>query len=133
MALFFNLEALEKESDNVTDKFLALLEYHYSKRLPKNVYSKHKPSKANLNGSSFILNPGPLFRSDCDPVFKVQYIKLAGRRDYLLYKNYRIVTLDLSLYPDLDLEKIKHNPLLIINNKQIKFKFEENINGYQVR
>ena len=125
MALFFNIDVLEKEGGSDVNKFLSILEYHYSKKLPKNAYTKYKPSKANLTGSSFIVNPGPLFRSLVDPVYKVQYIKLAARRDYLLYKRYRIVTLDLSLYPDVDLAKINQNPLLTITNNQIKFKFEE--------
>lgn len=130
MALFFNLEVLEKESNQDVDKFLAILEYHYSKKLPKNAYTKYKPSKANLTGSSFIINPAPLFKSELPAVYKVQYIKLAARRDYLLYRRYNVVHLDLSMYPDIDLEKIKRNPLLIITNNQIKFKFEEKLNGY---
>lgn len=103
---------------------MAMLEYHYSKRLP-NRYSKYKPSKVPLNGGSYILNPVDLFKDkSTDILYKLQYVKLAGRRDYSLYKLYRYKALQLSYYPDLVLEAIKHNPLLNITQSEILFKYE---------
>ena len=124
MALFFNLQTLESQSDNDSNKFMAMLEYHYSKRLPSK-YSKYKPSKVSLAGGSYLLNPLDLFNDkSTDILFKIQYIKLAGRRDYSLYKLYRYKALQLSYYPDIMLDAIKHNPLLNITQSEILFKYE---------
>ncbi len=132
MALFFNLEILEKEAQTDQLKFLALLEYHYTGKPPKR--GGYKPSKQSLNGYSFILNPGPLFnQQSIDPAYLVQYIKLAGRRPWILYKFYHTKTLDLSFFPDLNLDKIKTNPLIKVTNKLIYFKFEEQYNGSKIR
>lgn len=125
MALFFNLEVLEKESGSDDHKFLVLLRYHFKGTILVHKTTKYKPLKS-LKGNSFLLNPIPvLYSRDHDVSNRVQYIKLAGRRDLLLYKNYGIKYLDRSYFPDLDIEKISKNPLLTITNKQINFKFEE--------
>ena len=126
MALFFNLKTLEQESNGDTGKFMAMLEYHYSKKLPYK-YSKYKPSKVSLAGNCFILNPRKLFADNSvDVLFKIQYIKLAGRRDYNLYKQYKYRALQLSYYPDINIDLIKNNPLLTITKTEILFKYEEN-------
>lgn len=133
MALFFNLDILEREAAGDPDKFLALLNYHHSGSIPSSSRSKYKPSKYSLQGNSFILNPTPVLTNESyDSGYRVQYIKLAGRRDYLLYKIYGVITLDRSFFPDLNVEKIKNNPLLIIETNLIKFKFEEIQNGSKV-
>ena len=125
MALFFNLQNLEAQSCNDSYKFMAMLEYHYSKRLPSK-YSEYKPSKVSLNGGSYLLNPQDLFSDkSTDILYKIQYVKLAGRRDYSLYKLYQYKALQLSYYPDLVLEAIKYNPLLNITQSDITFKYEE--------
>lgn len=124
MALFFNLETLEAQSCNDSNKFMAMLEYHYSKRLPFK-YSKYKPSKVSLAGSSFLLNPEPLFNDkSTDILYKLQYVKLAARRDYSFYKQYKSKSLQLSYYPDIIIAAIKHNPLLNITQSEILFKYE---------
>lgn len=126
MALFFNLKTLEQQSNGDTGKFMAMLEYHYSKKLPYK-YSKYKPSKVSLAGNCFILNPQELFAdSSVDVLFKIQYVKLAGRRDYNLYKQYKYRALQLSYYPDINIDLIKNNPLLTITKTEILFKYEEN-------
>jgi hypothetical protein len=125
MALFFNLQTLETQSLNDANKFMAMLEYHYSKRLPSK-YSKYLPSKVPLNGTSYLLNPLALFNDkSTDILYKLQYIKLAGRRDYSLYKLYKYKALQLSYYPDIIYDTIKHNPLLTITSTEITFKYEE--------
>lgn len=126
MALFFSLQTLEAQSGTDANKFMALLEYHYSKRLPSK-YSKYTPSKIPLSGTSYILNPLALFEDkSTDILYKLQYIKLAGRRDYSLYKLYKYKALQLSYYPDIIYDTIKHNPLLTITSTEITFKYEEN-------
>jgi len=126
MALFFNLKVLESQCGTNAAKFIALLEYHHTGRLA-NKRSKYKPSAVPLTGSSYILNPEPLFEdSSTDILFKVQYIKLAAYRDYSLYKLYKYKALDTSYFPDIKYDAIQHNPLLTITQKEIKFKYEEN-------
>jgi hypothetical protein len=126
MALFFNLQLLESESGNDEQKFLKLLKYYYDNTTVVSKYEKYKPLEKSLKGNSFLINPRPvLYSTDRNPTDLVNYIKLAGRRDLLLYKNYKILHLDRSLYPDINIEAIKYNPLLTITNNHIKFKYEE--------
>jgi hypothetical protein len=126
MALFFNLQLLESESGNDEQKFLKLLKYYYDNTTVVSKYENYKPLEKSLKGNSFLINPRPvLYSTDRNPTDLVNYIKLAGRRDLLLYKNYKILHLDRSLYPDINIEAIKYNPLLTITNNHIKFKYEE--------
>lgn len=108
-------------------KFVALLNYHYKGGLPKSRYTKYKPSKLPLNGYSFILNPGPVFNLEAhyDINYVVQYIKLCGLRDYAMFKFHGVRYLDTTYFPDLNINNIKHNPLLTLANKQINFKYED--------
>ena len=122
MAVFFNLELLEAESQCDPKLMLSMLERHFYKKLiPKN---RREQSYKNLSGHSFLLNVAPLFQDTVDIAYKVQYIRLAGRRDYSLYKFYKATYLDLSFFKDIDLELIKHNPLLKIDSNKIYFKYE---------
>ena len=123
MALFFNLDLLETETNCDPKLMLSMLERHFGKKLiPKNY--REQNSFKNLSGHSFLLNVQPLFQETCDIAHKAQYIRLAGRRDYSLYKLYRVVYLDLSYFKDIDLDAIKHNPLLTITDNKIYFKHE---------
>ncbi len=125
MALFFNLELLESESKCDPKLMLSMLERHFGKKLiPKN--NRDRNNYRNLAGHSFLLNATPLFDDPPDIAFKAQYIRLAGRRDYSLYKLYRATYLDLSYFKDIDLDAIKQNPLLDIQQNKIYFKYESN-------
>ena len=126
MALFFNLETLEAQSCNSSEQFLSMLEFHYTKRLPANRFTKIKPSKVSLAGHSFLLNPLDFFKDkSTDTAFRIQYIKLAARRDYNLYKQYGYKALQTSYFPDIKYDAIKYNPLLKITPTEISFKYEE--------
>lgn len=125
MACFFDLRLLEELSGSDPHKFLALLEYHRNGGMAKSKFSKYKPATKSLAGSSFILNPDRLFSDKTtDILFKLQYIKLAARRGYDLYKFYKYKSIQLSYYPDINIEAAKHNPLLIVTDKEIHFKYE---------
>lgn len=134
MALFFNLHNLELQAADDPKKFLALLEYHYTGSIPKRKNVKYKPSRLPMHGFSFMLNPAPIFDTkDIDIGYLVQYVKLAGRRDYALYNFNKVISLDLSYFPDLDREAIKTNPLLKVINNSLHFKFEEIYHGISIR
>jgi hypothetical protein len=125
MALFFNLELLEAESQCDPKLMLSMLENHFNKKLiPKN--NRDRNIYRNLSGHSFLLNASLLFKDTTDIAYKAQYIRLAGRRDYSLYKLYKVIYLDLTYFKDIDLDAIKHNPLLDIKNNKIYFKHESN-------
>lgn len=124
MAFFFNLPNLEQISGGDPKKFIEILKLYYYGKLP----SKHRTkfNRQKLAGSSFLLNPEPLFKQkSVDILYVIQYIKLAARRDYFLYRQYDIKSLQLSFYPDLELKNIKANPLLKITDKEIFFYYEE--------
>lgn len=130
MTLFFDLQTLETKTKNDSKKLVETLRLHYLKKIaPKNVKDLVKP--LNLVGTSFLLNAKALFEDKTtDIIYKAQYIRLAGRRDHLLYKLYSYKHLDLSYFLDINVNTIKHNPLLTITENKIYFKYEElNKNG----
>jgi hypothetical protein len=125
MALFFNLDLLETETNCDPKLMLSMLERHFTgKLMPKNRHDR--VITRSLVGHSFLLDAASLFSDTSDIAYKTQYIRLAGRRDYSLYKLYRVTYLDLSYYKDIDLDAIKHNPLLNIQQNKIYFKYENN-------
>ena len=127
MILFFNLALLEAETLGNPKQMVEKLRLFYNKKhMPKNGYSKVKPIR-NLNGNSYLLNAEKLFADNItDIIYKSQYIQLAGRRDYSLYRLFNVKYLDLSYFKDIDLDKIKTNPLITITQNKIYFKYEEN-------
>jgi hypothetical protein len=124
MALLFNLDYLEKVSKKNTLSLISILERFYKKEtIPRRGQTRFSADK--LKGTSFLTNPKDLFSDkSTDPVYIAQYIRLAARRSYTMYKLYNFTQLDLSFYPDLDVHKISHNPLLKIANNTIHFKLE---------
>jgi len=127
MTLFFNLKILEQDTQCDAEYMIeALHKFYLGVTIPKNVHEKYKPLRRLRAGSSFLLKPEPFFKNTgIDSAYRAQYIRLAALRNYGLYKTYGIKSVDLTLYPDVDLNKIKSNPLLTIANKQIKFIHEE--------
>jgi hypothetical protein len=121
--IFFNIQALEQLAKADNEKFLKIFRgIVVNKTLDTNVQKAKK-------GHSFMLEPNKLMLDRKTPdEFKIQYIKLAGRRDYSSYKLYKITSLDLSLFPDLKRDLIVSNPLLKINNNELYFKYEDKDN-----
>lgn len=125
MTLRFNLHLLEEKTSCNPQKLVRSLELFYNKKLIPRSSLGERPIP-NLGGSSFLLNPSDLFKDkSTDVIFKAQYIRLAGRRDYATYRYYGTKHLDLTFFTDIDLGSIKHNPLLTISNNNIYFKYEE--------
>lgn len=122
VTLFFDIIKLETEAQGNDLRFMQILEdYYYRIKHQKLQKIKYK----SIAGNGWLLHPTPLFnRKLADIAYIVQYIKLAGRRDYLLFKFYNQITLDCSFYPNLDIERIKRNPLLTVSNNHIHFKYE---------
>ena len=122
--LFYNLANLQKAAGTNSSVLVKELERYYLYR-NKKLNGYYLPKYSLVGGASFLVNPSELFndRSIID-TYKAQYIILAGKRDFNLYKEYKVTTLDLSYFPDLQLEKLKNNPLLDIAQQHIKFKYE---------
>lgn len=128
MALFFDIYKLEEQSCNDPKLFIPMLYYHWNKAAPLTKYNRSLRSKVSLTGNSFLLNPSDFFNDrTTDDLFRVQYLKLAGRRDLSLYKMYNYKGLQTSFFPDLIYDSIKHNPLLEIKHNEILFKYEERV------
>lgn len=128
MALFFNIHTLEEQSCNDPKLFISMLYYHYNKAAPLTKHNRSLRSKVSLTGSSFLLNPSDFFKDQTtDILFRVQYLKLAGRRDFMLFKMHGYKKLNTTYYPDLIYDSIKYNPLLDITPSEISFKYEESI------
>jgi hypothetical protein len=110
----FNLNKLNKLSNNNPIKLVNILHKYYQK------------SNINLIGYSYLLNPKKFFLDhSTDILYKAQYIQLAGHRSYQQYKDLNHTYLDLSYYPDLNINTIIFNPILTIKQNKIYFKYEE--------
>lgn len=120
--LFFNSEYLFKDSATRNNSMYLLHKLYYG-RLASSSKELRQLSKLK-NGNSFLLNFPALYNCNIDVLQKQQYLLLASKRnfaDYLILNN---PNLDLSLYPEISIDKLKNNPLLTINNNLIIFKFE---------
>jgi hypothetical protein len=128
MILFYNIDLLEKETKGDPHYMVVALQRWFNKDLvPKNAKEKYKPLSKSLYGSSFLSKPEPFFEdTTTDIIWRIQYLKVAAKRDYTLYKLYRLTHLDRTFVPDLNINAIQANPLLIITDKNIYFKYEEN-------
>lgn len=124
--LFFNLQLLEAKSNSDKQICEALHNLYKQKFIKKNLRDSSLIIPGLKHGNSFLINPKDLFKNNINFVYVSQYIKLAGRRSYLHYAEYGVRYLDLSYYPDINLEAFKFNYLLQISNDKIHFKFEEN-------
>jgi hypothetical protein len=126
MTLFFNLDLLEKEAGGDLVKFLVLLNAFHTNRLPSGKRGDLYVKKLNLTGSSYLLNPKPVFtEKSTDIAYIVQYIRLAAKRDYSLYKYYELRSLPISYCLDMNIQALRTNPLLNITQTDIFFKYEE--------
>lgn len=128
MILFFNLELLEKETKGDPHYMVVALQRWFKKDLvPKNAKQKYKPLSKSLHGSSFLIKPEQFFDdTTTDIIWRIQYLKLAAKRDYTFYKLYGLSYLDKSYVPDLNIQAIYANPLIQIAENKIYFKYEEN-------
>jgi hypothetical protein len=133
MTLFFDIQKLEKQANGNDLKFIEILQNHYEITvLKKTSFKKFK----SIKGSSYLLNPQAIFNSltrSIDIAYIVQYVRLAARRSYPSYTLYNITWLDITFFPEIDLNSIKNNPLLKITTNYIYFKFEEIYNGTKLR
>jgi hypothetical protein len=126
MTLLFDLSRLERAAGTSAEYLRELLLYYYSGKPPSRKI-KRAHLGINLRGKSYLLNPLPVLTDRAtDPIYISQYIKLAARRSYTMYLFYKLTFLDLAYYPDIDVSKIQHNPLLTIANNKIYFKHEDN-------
>jgi len=118
--MFFDINKLTKQAKGNPAVMLKMLENIYFRKLPKNKRDM-RFFPTNIVGDNFIENPEALFKSKADPVYKVQYLILASKRDYLLLKTYGVRDLDLSFFPDLNLDALRGNPLVTVTETSIKF------------
>jgi hypothetical protein len=127
MALIFNLDQTIKAAHATGNTLRAVLDFCINKPIVKNAKSRfiRVNPKAVLEGYSFIINHKDLFADKTtDSAFIDQYIILAGKRDYHLYKMYNYTKLPLSYFPDLNKDSIKYNPLLKVEQDDIAFRYE---------
>lgn len=122
--LFFNFEKLEKLAKGDLAYAFSMLETFITKRKPVLYPNKKYSIDLNLSGKSWLLNPTTLLRSNVEDAYKYQYLILASKRDYTLYLTYKLTSLPISYFPDLDLDKIRFNPLLSVHDNNIHFKYE---------
>ena len=117
--LLFDLHKLETLAQTNDTKFVWLLEKWYKTRdtIPR-IGDKYKLLEP-IHGSSFLINPDNLFKSNVDIIYKAQAIKLAARRDIVLYRLYNSTSILKSYYADLNISMLQSNPLLTITETEI--------------
>lgn len=106
--VFYNMNKLLKLTDNKSYKIRPILK-----------------STTEISGTSYLLNLNDLLNDTVDDFYIASYIYLASYRNYADYKLLGIKYLDISLIPDINLERYKDNPLLSFEANKIKFKYEE--------
>lgn len=127
MALLFNLTKLEALAKGDPTLLRVVLKHFYDKAPPKASKRYTQYTRSELTGKSFLLHPEPILSDvSTDPAYVAQYIRLAARRSYMMYKVYNVRYLDLSAYPEVDIDQISHNPLLNIAQNKVYFKHEGN-------
>lgn len=120
MTLFFNWQKLYQEAAGDPAKTVNTLRLLNSTKILKDGL------RNKLKGTSFLLHPSRiLMDKSTDILYIYQYIFLAAKRDYALYKLYGVKSLPLIHYSDINLSSIRSNPLLSVTNQEIQFKYEE--------
>lgn len=127
MITFFDYEKLLKEADGNAIRMLEVLRFKVHPEWARSSKDMVLVAKAKrIVGKSFAINLEALIKDlGTDPLYKQQYLLLASKRDFTLYRQHRELGLPLSYFPDLDLNKIRSNPLLVVRNNNLYFKYEE--------
>ena len=81
-------------------------------------------------GPCFLINPNIVLERATAPNELYLYFELASKRNYLDYVVRGVKHLPLPLVPQYQMDWVKINPLLIINNGNIYFKYEQEITDY---
>lgn len=118
MILLFNLNNI-KSTSRTNEEVLHKLWMMYHRPYMLDNLSKYI-------GNSFLLNFRGLYsvKNTVDIAYIMQYIEIASRRSYFMYKTYAEKSLDLSFFPDIDKTAIKYNKLITIEQNKIYLKFE---------
>lgn len=98
------------------------LKYCASGKIPKNNRSKYLQVQKHkvMFGPSFLVNEGVLSNNSIQEYLD-QYILLAARRSFSMYKLCGYTRLALDMYPDLNKRAIKYNPLLKLTDTELVF------------
>ena len=124
MAFFFNIETLNKYAAGKNDLDFVLMLRRARKSQKQGLVFSGTKEKQILSGTSFLANPDGIFGALVESAYVCQYIRLAALRNYADYTLYGRLTLDLTMYPELDTNRLQNNPLLKVVNRQLYFKYE---------
>lgn len=118
MILFFDCGKLVESSKGNALQLVTTLRKLVASPLGSRIRKK-------LQGHNFLSHPERLLGTNVDVTYIYQYVILAAKRDYTMYKLYGINYLPITDFPQLNRDAIKHNPLLRVNDKTgIHFKYE---------
>lgn len=120
--MFFDIDILTKQCKGDSITMLKMLENYYFKKIPRSSKDVYGFAKVRLKGYTWLPNPEKLFSSKADIRYKRQYLILRSKVNILMINEYGLDILDLSFYPDIDKESIRHNPLIEIKNNVLYFK-----------
>ena len=125
--LFYNWKKVKKETNGSVKDIMTVLHILTYKLPPVHRNDRiFKYWTKSFHGSSFIVNPKPLFiqRRRYSDSEIVQYAGIASLRNYYEYQNTKDTTLDLFHFTGNE-DIINRNRLLWIEDDRIHFKFEE--------
>jgi hypothetical protein len=121
--LFFNVKLLEYKTKNDAQSIVTAIDCLYYRKTYDRGYIP------NLRrGNSFLLNPEGIIQCKLDPIYRAQYIRLAGRRNFLDYQLYNATWINLTMWPDIKTNVIQRNPLFIVEDNKLQFIYEKELN-----
>lgn len=125
--ILYDWKKVRRCSNESVRQLLSIVKYITYRPIPEDKYDKNYGfSQINWSGSSFLLNPEPLFKNRAKLSDKeiADYIHLASLRNYSDYLTLGKTTLDLYIVEKNE-NLIRLNRLLYIEEDQVVFKYEE--------
>ena len=129
----------KKINDKLDWNASSVLEYFFLKqglKLP-DYLSRRVPQKVwkyamypYEEGPCFMINPNIALERATAPNDLYWYFELASKRNYLDYVIRGVRHLPLPLVPKFQVEWVEINPMLIIDNGNVYFKYEQEITDY---
>ncbi len=126
--VIFNYSRLQSEAVRLKTNSIVLLKALLY--MSKNTKEEHLRVNARVRGifegHNFLLNPKGLIDAPQDLAYKLMYLQLTSLRSYTNYKLFKYRHVELDLWPDMELDLVRLNPLVeVIGNHSLVFPLEE--------
>lgn len=121
--IFFNWEQILRRSKNDCNVALNVLKCISRVRKPNPLENRIMLKSMQHPQHNWIEHPVELFYSKATTLEICTYVSVASKRNYFSYLNKRITYLPTYVFNDEQINKLKLNTLLLIENNKIYFKY----------